>query len=142
MGLIVIDASVAVKWILPEPRNAAAMAILDTSDSLLAPDLVTIEVSGAIARRGRDKQLSSKLVREAYVAWTQLIEQDVLTLRPSTLLIHRAFEMAIEIGHPVADCLYLACAEKFEATVLTADHGMHERGRRVYKRIELLGKVA
>lgn len=141
-GVIVIDASVAVKWIVTEPGNAAAMAVFESTSTLVAPDLVAIEVAGAIARRGRERHLSPTLVREAYQVWTQLIDQEMLTLRPSITLIDRAFEMAVQIGHPVADCVYLACAEQLEATVLTADHTMHTRGLKAYGRIELLSKAA
>ncbi|MBI2863205.1 MAG: hypothetical protein HYX94_01405 [Chloroflexi bacterium] len=36
----VVDASLAVKWYVPEPGSKAASAILDSGASLLAPDII------------------------------------------------------------------------------------------------------
>jgi predicted nucleic acid-binding protein len=142
MGLIVVDASVAVKWILSEPGSEEALAILDGVVSLAAPDLIQVEVAGAIARQGRDQRLSTDSANLAYAAWTRLLEHEAIVLRPTDALVDRAFEMAVVTGHSVADCVYLACAELLNATVLTADIAMHERGRRVYPSIQLLAKAA
>ena len=65
MGVIVIEASVAVKWVVVEPGNAAAMAVFDSTSTLVAPDLVMIEVAGAIAGRGRERLLSPALALKA-----------------------------------------------------------------------------
>ena len=53
MGLIVVDASVAVKWALKEADSEAAAALLDDDDPLLAPELLRIEGASAITRAGR-----------------------------------------------------------------------------------------
>ena len=53
------------KWIVVEPGNAAAMAVFDSTSTLVAPDLVMIEVAGAIARRGRERLLSPALALKA-----------------------------------------------------------------------------
>lgn len=45
---LVVDASVALKWFLPEPGHEAALAILDADDAgqpLLAPDWLLVEAS-------------------------------------------------------------------------------------------------
>lgn len=142
MGLIVIDASVAVKWIIAESGSGAALTVLHGGASLLSPDLVSTEVAGAIARHHREQRLSMDTTRHAYAIWSTLLDQEALLLRPTVGLIDRAFEMAIEAEHPVADCVYLACAEALGATVLTADQAMYERGRRVFRAIEMLSMAA
>ena len=48
MSRIVIDASVAVKWFLPEQDSDAARAILHFGHDLLAPDLLYAEVGSVL----------------------------------------------------------------------------------------------
>ncbi len=43
----------------------------------------------------------------------------------SSLLCERAFDIAFTLGHPVYDCLYLACAEASDAVLVTADRRFH-----------------
>ena len=57
MGLIVVDASVAVKWVVEEPGSREAGFLLTGGDRLYAPDLLTIEVTGAITRAFRNGRL-------------------------------------------------------------------------------------
>ena len=43
--MLVLDASVAVKWFVEEPGTAAALALLAEDESLIAPELVIAEVA-------------------------------------------------------------------------------------------------
>lgn len=142
MGLICLDASVVLKLVLAEPDASHADAVLQSDHRLMAPDLLRVEVASAISRRVRDQRLSEGSGRAAYAQWHFLIDHRALQLVHSEPLIDRAFEIAIEARHPVPDCVYIAAAESMGATVVTADRAMVERGRRVYERIELLGKAA
>ena len=49
---------------------------------------------------------------------------DIVTLHPVADLIERAMQIAMEIEHPVYDCLYLACAERTESELATADRNL------------------
>jgi len=52
---LVVDASVAVKWFLPEPDAEPAVALLRAGHRLIAPDLLWIEVASVlwkVVRRG------------------------------------------------------------------------------------------
>ncbi|MFP5404778.1 MAG: type II toxin-antitoxin system VapC family toxin [Gammaproteobacteria bacterium] len=51
--MIVIDASVATKWFLPEADSEQAAALLQIGEKLFAPELIRIEVASAITRRAR-----------------------------------------------------------------------------------------
>jgi predicted nucleic acid-binding protein len=140
--MIVVDASCAVKWIVAEPDDDKALKLLNGAESLIAPDLVMVEVANAIARRVRDQRLSVVRAEEAYAKWTRLLQRESLELMPSAALVDRAFAMSLKAAHPVADCLYIACAESIDATVVTADRDMADRGLRVYPHVQLLGKAA
>ncbi len=47
------------------------------------------------------------------------IFQDTRRLYP------RALALALELDHPIYDCFYLACAEREETPLLTADRRLH-----------------
>jgi predicted nucleic acid-binding protein len=106
---------VALKWLVPEADSDAAIAWIARTE-LLAPALIHAEVANALW----------KLVRRGEIAGDGAAEQ--LSLLPSLVrtmedapLVSRAFELAMELGHPVYDCLYLAAAEALDDEVLTAD---------------------
>ncbi len=112
---IVIDASVALKWVLDESGSAAADALLD--QELAAPGLWLAEAANALWRRSRRGEITegearARLgeLRNAPVA-TGAIEDDVTA----------AAELAHVLGHPVYDCLYLAMAIRENTHVVTAD---------------------
>jgi predicted nucleic acid-binding protein len=112
---MIIDASVVFKWLVPEQDSDAATAWIGRTE-LLAPALIYAEVANALW----------KLVRRGEMAGAGAAEQ--LARLPSLVkaiadapLIPRAFDLAVELGHPVYDCLYLAAAEASDDEYLTAD---------------------
>jgi len=52
---------------------------------------------------------------------------EIVDLLPDADLIERAACIAVEIGHPVYDCLYLACSEATESVVITADRRLADK---------------
>jgi predicted nucleic acid-binding protein len=48
--MIVVDASVAAKWFLPEKGSSAALALQEGPSQLAAPDLIRMEVAAAITK--------------------------------------------------------------------------------------------
>jgi predicted nucleic acid-binding protein len=118
----VVDASVALKWVVSEPETADALAFLqrERPKGLSAPDLLVAEVCN----------VAWKKARRGEIDWLQAIEAarriglTMTRFLPSRFLGRRATEIAIEIDHPVYDCLYLACAEAENATLVTVDRRM------------------
>jgi predicted nucleic acid-binding protein len=116
---IVVDASVALKWVIDEAGHEAADALLD--EELVAPSLWLVEAANALWRRARRGELTHDEAKErlaelgnAPVA-TSAIEDDVFA----------AAELANALGHPVYDCLYLAAAIREGAYAVTADSRFH-----------------
>lgn len=74
---LVVDCSVAAKWVLPEPGRDAAMRLLEQHESgeisLIAPDLLMAEFASVLTKRARRKQISAGQARQAY----QLMERCV-----------------------------------------------------------------
>ena len=112
--LIVVDASVAVKWIAPEAGSDAALTLVSRSD-LIAPDLLLIEVANAVRRKVKDGELAHEQGRLGLLRISQRIE-----LRASTVdVVMRAFNIALLMAHPVYDCIYLALAESTSSNLVT-----------------------
>lgn len=137
--MLVVDASVAVKWFIPEAGEGAAAKLLGGKPRLVAPSLFRLEVTGAIIRRYREGHVSEKRAREGTQAWEAMLERRVVHLVSNAELYEDAVQMAFLAKHALADCMYLVAARRFEAPVITADRPMLERGSRVYKNITFLG---
>ena len=114
----VVDASIAVKWVIPEVLSDAADRVRDGEDDILAPDLLLVEVANALWRKTTAKEISP---REANVAF-DLVRGSGIDLHPTGPLLTRAMNVARRLGHPVYDCVYLALAEREHAAFVTADH--------------------
>jgi predicted nucleic acid-binding protein len=119
--VIVIDASVAVKWLLPEAGAESAQRLLDSGDGLMGPALIRVEVAAAIARKSRFGEVDRRDAAAAAELWFQSIADGLIALSPDDVDLPRGFRLALELGHPVQDCLYLALAERLGAELFTAD---------------------
>ena len=75
MSLLVVDASVALKWVLPEPGRMEAVALLDAfgagSLHLIAPRLLAEEVASALSKRCRRKEMNARQADEAFQSFDQ-----------------------------------------------------------------------
>ncbi|MGL4440757.1 MAG: type II toxin-antitoxin system VapC family toxin [Bosea sp. (in: a-proteobacteria)] len=113
---LVVDASVVVKWFVEEDGHEYALAILRRGDDCFAPDIVLSEVAGAL-----DKKIKAgTLEREQAIEAVRAV-QAKMTMVAGPKLIEVSLDLAAELNHPVADCLYLACAIEIGATVVSAD---------------------
>ena len=112
---IVIDASVAVKWVIGETGSEAADALLD--QDLMAPVLWLAEAANALWRRARIGDITAA---QANSRLSELLIAPVASL-PIEPYLERALRLAIEIGHPIYDCIYLAIALHHDTHVVTAD---------------------
>lgn len=113
----VVDASVAVKWVVPEGLSDNADRILASEEELLAPDLLLVEAANALWKKVRRHELSPGEADRAL----GVILSSGLVIRPTRPLLTRALVMAVRLQHPVYDCVYLALAERERAALVTAD---------------------
>jgi predicted nucleic acid-binding protein len=118
----VLDASVALKWVLPESDSGKADLLRAEYRAglhqLLAPDVFPVEVAHALARAERRNIISPPQ--------GAVLLADVLTtlpvLHPSLPdLLPRAFVIASQARVGVYDCLYVALAERERCEFVTAD---------------------
>lgn len=111
---MIVDASVAVKWLASESDSNAANDLLGLP-GLAAPELVLSEVANAIWRKRRAGEVGQVDARPSY------IEHLVARLVPTSAFINRALDLALAMDHPVYDCVYLAMAEAEDDLLVTAD---------------------
>ena len=117
MNLVVVDASVAIKWYTPEAHHANAKAVLSFAETILAPELIVSEVTNVAWAKVRRGEISEQ-VAGLVAAW---IRSGVPALVPATELNEHALQIALALEHPVYDCMYLACAELEAAPLVTDD---------------------
>jgi predicted nucleic acid-binding protein len=114
---LVVDASVAAKWVLPEPDSSRAEALRESGEHLIAPELILAEIGNAIWKRAVKGEITPAQALEALETATGLIAE----LVPMRELAARAIEIAVELRHPISDCFYLAVAERERAPLISAD---------------------
>lgn len=114
---LVVDASVAAKWVLQEDGSDRAAGLRGSGDDLIAPSLIVAEIGNAVWKRAIWREVSARdavrALQTAISLFTQLIAP--------TDLAARATEIAIELRHPIYDCFYLALAERERCALITAD---------------------
>jgi predicted nucleic acid-binding protein len=121
---IVVDASVAVKWLIDEEHSALAGALSDRQMS--APSLLLIECANALLRRARAGDIPAPAVpTKVRALWLVPVR-----LVPSERYLEGAIALATELRHSIYDCLYLALALDERAPLVTADGRFVEAIRR------------
>jgi predicted nucleic acid-binding protein len=114
---LVVDASVAAKWILPEPDSAIAVALREQESELIAPSLIAAEIGNAVwkaARRGNIQPAEAVAGIQAALIWFE-------SLIPIEELRVQALTLALELRHPIYDCFYLALAARERCPLITSD---------------------
>lgn len=117
---VVPDASVVLKWVLPEVDSGLARGLRERS--LLAPDLLLVECANALWSQARRGLLTADEASDGL----GILTATPMLLIPSRDLLPLALRLALDLGHPVYDCLYLALALTRDATVVTADRKFHD----------------
>lgn len=123
--ILVVDASVAVKWFVRELEHEEAFALSRLEAELAAPDRLLLEVANVLHRKVRKSEITPEQARLAVSQLPDPIEMIV----PSVILLRDAYDLAEQIGHAVYDCAYLACALHLNATLITADRRFADKAR-------------
>jgi predicted nucleic acid-binding protein len=139
--VLIIDASVAVKWLLPEAGSGQAEALLESGGEFAAPTLIRIEVAAAIARKVRLDELEPRDGEAAFALWLQCIKDGVIALISEQEHVPAAWKLAVDLQHPMQDCLYLAVAQKLSAKLVTANRKFAAKAWQ-YSQLQLLDHFA
>ena len=113
---LVVDASVALKWVVEEEGSEAALAL--RGRDLAAPSLLRVEAANALRTLAARRAITPAVALDLFVL---LQEAPVALVEPDDALERRALEIALDLAHPVYDCVYLALAERMGRVLVTAD---------------------
>jgi predicted nucleic acid-binding protein len=136
--MLVLDASVPVKWFLPEEGSDQAAALLNGAKKLFAPALIRVEVGAALTRKVRIGEVPASVIRPHCVAWPRMLDQRIIELFSDELIYPRAVELAFELSHPFQDCLYLSLAIRLDAPLVTADRRFFDKASPTYRNVRPL----
>jgi predicted nucleic acid-binding protein len=130
--LVVVDASVALKWVLAEPGRAKAIEFLNAygegSIDLIAPGLIMEEAASALSKRCRRKELTHAAAHEAF----KLFDLRRPRLVDTAAHLYQAFSLSLMHQLSLWDCVYLALAIDRRADLVTADRRFHRSISRFY----------
>ena len=122
MSALVVDASVAVKWFLPEIHSEAAGRVLKSRKALLAPDLIWAEIGNVLWKKVRRDELGSEEAQGILEDFMRF----PLEAYACKILLHPAWDLAVRLGVSVYDGLYLALAAGKKCSLVTADRKLYE----------------
>ena len=131
----VIDASVAIKWVIDEPGTEQALLL--RRDRLVAPDLLVPECANILWKKVRRGELSEA---EAMLA-ARLLQRAEVELEPMRGLLEPATKLAIALDHPAYDCIYLALAEALSCAMVTADEQLYRRTLAIEPKVVRLAAI-
>ncbi len=118
----VVDASVSVKWYVPENFGNEADKVLNDGGELHAPQLILPELSNIIWKKIRRGELDAPTGRNIVTAFGKTR----IKLHPHNNLINSAFYGATATGQTVYDWCYLALAVALDCQFVTADEKFYK----------------
>jgi predicted nucleic acid-binding protein len=117
VSLFVVDASVVVKWFVPEIHSDAARQLLVRPHQYLAPDLLFAEVANTIWKKTRRGEIAARHGQALMADFGRVAVEAV----PCRGLAEDAYAIASATGRTVYDSLYLALAARLDTRLITAD---------------------
>ena len=115
---LTVDASIVAKWFLTEPQSKEALQLLAPRIRLHAPDILLVEYANVVWKKVHRREISDP---QPYLEEFARLPETVTLHRSADFLDHAA-RLAMDMDHPVYDCLYLACADATTSVLITADH--------------------
>jgi predicted nucleic acid-binding protein len=137
----VIDASVAVKWFVNEQSSDLARQLLEAQQGFLhIPDIFVVEVSAVLVRNANAEKANQDIFRSGLYRLIDLIDRQSLILeRTPPGHVYEASDLAIRLGHPLKDCLYLVLAMQLNRDLITCDARFAEKAKGIWDQVRVLG---
>ncbi|HWD42031.1 MAG TPA: type II toxin-antitoxin system VapC family toxin [Fimbriimonas sp.] len=118
---IVVDATVLVKWYLPEMYSDECLRLLDSGQDLMTADVAVSQVASTFWKRVRTGELKAGEARRIVANLTRLPIRFV----PMSVLAPSAMELSSISTRTFNESLYLVLAMREETRLVTADHRWH-----------------
>jgi predicted nucleic acid-binding protein len=118
---VVVDASIAVKWFMPEVDSREARALLQRSEAsgleLLAPEFILIEAANVLRTRHRRGEVTAADAQSSIAELPSAFAR----VTADAPLIESALGLALDLPVSVYDALYVALARVEGCPLVTAD---------------------
>lgn len=121
----VIDASVAIKWVVAEAGTDQALMLRRCR--LFAPDLLIAECANILWKKVGRRELSEA---EALFA-ARLLQRADVGLEPMRPLLEGATRLSLTLDHPAYDCIYLTLAGWLSCNLVTADERLYNKAKSI-----------
>ena len=115
--IVVVDASILVKWYVDEDHTDEAEQLADGRFELHAPELMLPEFGNILWKKCRNDDLDENVARSAIASLLSLH----IIMHSNTALLEPAFLGAQETGQSVYDWMYLSLAISLDCKFVTAD---------------------
>ena len=123
MSVFVVDASLVIKWFVPEIDSEAARRWLDAPHDYIAPDLLFPETGNTVWKKVRRGELSAE-EGQRLVTDLSVIAVEAVAMRA---LLPDAHALALSTGITVYDATYLTLAVRLDTQVVTGDDRLARR---------------
>ncbi len=141
--IVVIDASLAAMWAVPETYSNQALALAkqwaQKHTRLIAPCLMLTQVTNAFYKRvaRREMELVTSL------AALHVVLEFGIEIREEPGLHSRAMELSHQLKRPTTcDCHYLALAEIHNCELWTGDERFYNSVKETMHRVKWIGNYA
>lgn len=138
--MVVVDASLVVKWLVSEVDSGrAAQLLLEWARNrvlIVAPVMILTEVSNALHKKVQSNIVNISDVRRLLDRLSGLLLVDYIEMH------ERAIEFASILGEQDAyDCHYLALAEQLDCEFWTADRAFYDAAHRQFPRVRYIRPI-
>lgn len=128
---LVVDASVAAKWMVVEEGSEDAFAIA-VHHECAAPSIIESAIVTILSKKVRLEGLPRSAAEAALNEWVSgHLAPCGLEITPDRLLLHDASHLSLELDHQLYHCLYLALARRLNAPLITADTNLIRKAKAI-----------
>jgi predicted nucleic acid-binding protein len=117
----VIDASIAIKWLVEEADSSQVAELMRLP--VRAPDLLIPECMNALWKKVTRRELFEN---EALAA-ARVLQKSAIIFEPTLPLAPEILKLSLQLSHPAYDCAYLALAVSTNSELVTADEKLIAR---------------
>ena len=122
----IVDASVALLWLIDLPASKKAELLLQRDETIIAPDILVPEIANALWKTVSFAGLPPAEAQDAI----GILDRFFSEIAPTYPLRDRALAIALELKHPAYDCFYLAFAEQRACPLITADKRLVRKAKK------------
>lgn len=117
MSTFVPDASVVIKWFLPEEKRDEAIEILESRPKFVAPEFLKVEFDSVLAKWNRSNRLEISKSREV----RELFNELTIYFVSYDLISDLSFEYSSKLPITFYDSLYLVTGILYGCEMITYD---------------------